>query len=192
LTLAKSKLKGELVKFMDPNAPGFTGFFTDFGATADAWANAYDLYASDATDASGDAIASKNKAAFKSALQSGLAASSSAAAAALAFDAAFIAYWTGATFSVGVPPPPAGPGACANAGGTGVMLVEVSSVVTVITPLVLSAALASVFASLGTDGDAKATAIADAFDTATKSAVAVLITGTDPLAVPVLNLCTVF
>jgi hypothetical protein len=59
----------------------------------------------------------------------------------------------------------------------------------------LKALLEIEFAILQEDGSAKATALANAFHTATTSAVMVLITGLDtsvPTPLPITNTCTIF
>jgi hypothetical protein len=172
MALDKAKLKAELLKILDEEDPGFLGFPDNAADAAANWAAAYDTYAADAEDVSGDAVASVNKAGFESALI--FADSNVPAAAAGEFDLAFVNFWTGGTFAVGTPP-------SSGVGGNGTFGVELTSAVTVAAPGVLLAALTPIFAENEADQtpDAKAGKLADAFHDATTTAVTVLIAGLD-------------
>jgi len=177
MALSKSTLETEFRKLMDPDFAQFAGFPDDGPAAAANFANAYDLYASNAADASGDLVASKNKAGFESALAGVISPNTPAAAMGAAFEQAFVMYWTGAVFAVGIPPPN-------GVGGTGLFSVELTSMVVTVTPGVLLASIVPELSSTSDDGAAKAAAFADLFHTATTSAVIVLITGLDTTPPP--------
>lgn len=159
------------------------------------WTDAYDSYASAATDVSGDLVASKNPSAFRSALNWNNR-TGTAAQAALEWEQAFIAYWTGGVFSTGVPPSPAA--ACPSVPPTPIWQTEITSTVVSATPGLAS--LLTPILSDNTDHDLnrRAQRMADAFHTATTTNVIVLISGVTipippaPVGVPVTNTCTVF
>jgi len=182
MTLHVSTLVTELRKFGDEKFSGFTGFPSSKADAKTAWTNAYDLYAATAIDISGDFIVtgSANAAGFKNSLSFDTGGTSSSAAA--DFDAAFVAYWTGAVFAVGIIPPPAG--TCPNVGGTSTFGVETTSVVSAITPDVLKTKLLSVLNAPASDAHAQIQLIAQAFHEATMESVTVLITGTDTTPTP--------
>lgn len=194
MALASATLKTEILKLVDPNDVAFVGHPADVAGAAANWATAYDNYALNAVDFSGDAVSIVNKALFQSTLASQLASSTTAATAAAAFGAAWLAYWTGAVFSVGTPPVSAPP--CLNVGGTLIFSVEATSVVAPAPiPAGLITLLTTEFGVKTEDPDAKATALANAFHTATTTAIFVLISGSDttlPVPVPITNTCTVF
>lgn len=206
MALDPNVLKTELLKMLDPTHEDFIGFPAD-GATAAAnWAAAFDAYASQAEDASGDALTSANASGFESAIETGLVGqpeaeppvpgSSTPAEAAAAFGLAATAYWTGAAFAVGqlVPTPPP----CPNVGtGTMIFASEVTSLVSAPLSALLVAALLTEFAVISDDADAKAESLAGAFDDSTTTEVLVTIAGLDttpPPAtpLPVTNTCNVF
>ena len=206
MALDPEVLKTELLKMLDPTREDFIGFPADGETAAANWAAAFDAYAASAEDASGDTLASANASGFESAIETGLIGqpeedppvpgSSTPAEAAAAFGLAATAYWTGATFAVGqlVPTPPP----CPNVGaGTMIFATEVSSAVVAPLSALLVTALLAEFAVISDDADAKADAIANAFDTSTTTEVLVLISGLDttpPPAspLPVTNTCNVF
>jgi len=195
MALAQATLAEELTKLFDSSDPNFVGYPANLGAAASNWGNAYNTYASTAVDVSGDSLVSANAASFVSALQSGLESSSDATAAANAFDAAFVAYWTGAVFSIGFSPTPAS--ACPSVGGTGLWSSEISSVVSAVTASTLTNLLVTEFAILGGSAASKADSLATAFHSATTTAVFVLITGLDTTPtpagpLPITNTCTIF
>lgn len=200
MTLVVSTLESELLKLFDANNVNFSGYPSTAAAACSNWGNAYDIYAKAATDVSTDPVAIANKALFVSTLQAQMPAdptTGTPVAAANAFDAAFVAYWTAATFAIGVPPTPAA--VCPSIGGNTIFAVEATSIVSVVTPAVLANLLLPIFSDVATTGTAqtKAQQIAAAFHTATTTAVMVLITGIDttpPPAgpLPITNLCTIF
>jgi len=200
MTLVASTLEAELLKLFDSSNPSFSGYPATKDLACSNWGDAYDLYAGAATDVSGDAVVVKNKALFISTLQAQLPSDPStgtAVAASNAFDAAFIAYWTGASFAIGIPPTPAA--VCPSVGGNTIFGVEATSLVSVVTPSVLANLLLPIFTDVSTASTAqdKAQQIASAFHTATTTAVIVLITGLDttpPPAgpLPITNTCTIF
>jgi len=189
--LNQTKLLTELRKIADPEYSGFEGHPENTNDARTRWANAYHAYASDAVDASNDAVLSTNLAGFKSALI--YAVPSTVAQGAMYYDNAFVAYWTGATFAVGAPPVG---GPCPNIGGTTIFSTEITSMVTVVLPNILGPLLIPILSNV----DANTTAVsrlqqmANAFHTATTTAVKVLITGVDTTPtpagpLPVTNLC---
>jgi hypothetical protein len=189
-----SVLKTNLLKIFDATHLNFVGWPTTLVQGVDNIANAYNQYALAATDASTEAVAVTNIALFKTSLL-GLTPGSTFADAAQAFDDAFVAYWTAGAFTFGIPPLPAAPGV--TVGLTPPWTVEASSVVSLVTPNVLKGLLLPEFTILSGDADAKATAIANAFHTATTTAVTVLISGFDSTPfpagpLPMTNTCTIF
>jgi hypothetical protein len=192
--LSAATLKNNLLNMFDPGSAGFLGWPATLNQGITNLANAYQAYAATAWDASNDLVATVNIAGFKAALAA-LVPGSTIAQAAQAFDNAFVAYWTGAVFAIGIVPTPASP--CPSVGGTTLWSIEISSVVSVVTPNILKNLLLAEFAVLSADANAKATAIANAFHSATTTAVTVLITGLDttpPPAgpLPITNTCTIF
>lgn len=182
MTLRRSKLRREL-----------QGFFGGSGvqSASDAeerWSRAYDAYAREATDASGDKVATVNRPGFRRVLNFNPA-TGSAPAIAQQLDSAFVVYWTGAVFAIGKPPTPDAP--CPS---TGIFVVELTSVVIAVLPGVLAALLIPIFSNRTKSSTAaqQAAQVASAFHTATTSAVTVLISGTDAVPAPVTNTCTIF
>jgi hypothetical protein len=196
MALDAATLKAEILKIIDPDNPEFVGWPADVATAAQNWADAFDAFASNAEDASGDALISGNAAGFKAAVQGGFAAQTAAGAAA-GYGAGAIAYWTGAAFGVlelldplTEPCPSVGP-------GTKIFSIEASSVVTVPLAVALIAALTAEFIVLEADPDAKAEALADAFFDSSTTEITVLISGSDTTPppsgpLPVTNTCTVF
>jgi len=179
MALSASTLKDEILKLVDPDNPGFVGFPEDSATMQANWADAFDAYGLNAVDVSGDAVAVVNKAGFQSGLATVFNPNSTSSVAANAFATAWAAYWTGATFVVGIPPPN-------GVGGNGIFGIEISSVVTVIVPTNLAADLKTIFDEIEADQDpdTKAQQIADAFHAATTNDITVLITGTDTTPPP--------
>lgn len=162
---------------------------------ASQWAQAYDSYARDAEDVSTDRVLSVNSGALMAALN--FEASRSAASLAQQFELGFVAYWTGAVFSVGIPPPPV-PVTCPNIGGNTIFATEITSLVVSVVPGVMFSQLLPELsvARKGESVESRANAIAQAMHTATTSAVLVLITGIDTTTppagpLPVTNTCTI-
>lgn len=186
-----SKLHTELRKLADPDYSGFKGFPKSIPEARANWTQAYHAYASTAVDASNDMVATTNPAGFQSALV--FTVPSEVPQGAQYFDMAFVAYWTGGVFAIGAPPVGA---PCPSIGGTTMFSTEITSLVTTVVPNILAPLLAPIFANV----DAKLAVsdrlqqIANAFHTATTTAVKVLITGLDttpPPAgpLPITNLC---
>ena len=155
------------------------------------WASAYDSYARDARDISSEGPLTVNSIGFRRALN--FRASSHASIISAQFEQAFQTYWTGALFQFGVPPPPVPPG-CPNIGGNTIFGVELSSLVTLVTPGVMFGQIYPEFltASRSDTIEARASAIAAAMHRATTTAVLVLITGVDttvPTPLPITNIC---
>jgi hypothetical protein len=196
MALVLATLEAEFKKLMDPDDPGFLGHPPTIANAAAAWKDAYDLYASQAVDVSNDPLTTANPAGFEAMLATLLPPGDpggNPSQAADAFEQAFSTYWTGGIFATGFPPTPAP--VCPNVGGNGIWSIEQSSIVLSVTPNILKALLEIEFAILQEDGSAKATALANAFHTATTSAVMVLITGLDtsvPTPLPITNTCTIF
>jgi hypothetical protein len=160
------------------------------------WAQAYDSYARQAQDASSDLVLSTNLPGLIAALN--FDGSRSAAELAQQFETGFVAYWTGAVFSVGIPPPPVSPNGCANVGGNSIFATEIASLVVAVTPgVMLSQLLPELMVVLKDETiESRSNAIAQAMHRATTTAVMVLITGIDttpPPAgpLPVTNICTI-
>lgn len=177
MSLSQAALKQAILDYVQPADDKPEHFPGDMTVSAQRWAQAYDTYASAAVDASGDPVVSKAPAGFQSALAALSGPVGSASAAALAFDNAFRAYWTGAVFAVGTPPP-------GGVGGDGIFATELTSVVSAVAPGVLQASLEAVFAVPSSDRDLVAGAIAAAMHAATTSAVTVVIAGMDTTPSP--------
>jgi len=206
MSLDKAKMEAKLLRMFDQDHVEFIGFPTDIATAAANWTDAYDTYALDAEDASGDTLASASASSFEEHLGGGPGDPPSPppnlpgpggtpTMAAQAFDDAFVKYWTGASFNVGTPPVHLSP--CPNVGGTTIFSTEATSVVSGVTANVLRGLLIPIFSDINpsTTAAQKASQIATAFDTATKSAVIVSIDGLDtttPTPVPINNTCTVF
>lgn len=193
--LVEANLATEFLKLVDSSSPTFSGFPATKVDAITNWANAYNTYALQAQDASEDVVSTVNLPAMIATLTAMLPESASGTPdlASAAFDAAFVQYWTGGVFAVGIPP--TGVGACPNIGGTLAFSSETSSVVTAVTANILKNLLLDVFASTK-DGATAATALASAFHTATTSAVIVLITGLDTTPaptgpLPITNTCSI-
>lgn len=182
MALDVNKLKGELLKLIDPNDPHFVGHPTNATDFANNWANAYDTYAKDAQDVSGDPVLTAHKSSMAARLLTLNVPAGVIATAASTFDQALADYWIGATFATLIVPTPAA--ACASVGGTGLWSAEASSVVSAVTAHVLEASMLSLLAIPSDDPNVKATALANAFHAATTSAVKVTITGTDTTTPP--------
>lgn len=189
MTLSASKLESKLLDFF--KKPDFEAPFQ----AALAWTDAYDSYARDATDASNDLVVVTNRPGFQSALQ--FTPQGSPPTMAQMFDTAFVAYWTGAVFAIGIPPTPAAP--CPSIGGNTIFSVEIASLVIAAVPGVLMNLLLPIFAGVtkASTAQQQAQQVASAFHAATTSAVTVLITGLDTTPtpagpLPITNTCTVF
>ena len=148
MALDKSKLKTELENWMSSTYDNITD-------AANAFADAYEIYALDAIDISGDSPDTLNKAGIVSAFKS-LTTSETPATSAIKFEAGLVAYFTGGTFLLTIPP-------------AGTILPEISAIVTAsIIPPAISATLTTIFTNTSDDVSTKATQMSDLFDTATK------------------------
>lgn len=193
MALDVNKLKTELLKIIDPNDPHFVGYPTNATDFANNWANAYDTYAKDAQDVSGDVLITAFKSAMAAKLLTLNVPAGVIATAASTFDDALKAYWASAVFAIGIVPTPAS--ACPSVGGTGTWATETSSIGVGFTAGILEASLLSLLAIPSSDPQVKAPALAAAFHNATTSAVKILITGVDttvPTPLPITNTCGVF
>jgi hypothetical protein len=159
------------------------------------WADAYTSYAADAEDVSGDALASSNPIGFRRALR--FRASSTADSFAQQIAAGFSAYWTGASFNVGLIT--AGTAGCPNVGGTGLFSSETTSLVTAVASPIMRGKVRAALSSFTrtTSASQKAAELATAIHSATTRAVVVTIVGLDTTPAPsgplaVTNVCTVF
>lgn len=180
MALLQATLKTRLLRLMNSESPAFVSYPTTLAQTAENWATAYDIYAQNAVDISDDALTTASKAGFKNALIASLPeGAGTAALAATAFENAFVAYWTGAVFSIGKLPP-------GGVGGNGIFGLEISSVVTTITPNVLYNLLLAEFNKeiFETNMDTKSDTLATLFHTATTTAIIVTISGTDTTPPP--------
>lgn len=188
MALSQSKLEQSLLKlFANPDS---------ISSQQDAeqkWADAYDSYAKDAVDTSNDPVAVTNFAGLRGAFQFNNQQSAPAFAAQL--DTGFVAYWTGAVFSIGTPPLPT---KCPNVGGTGLFATEITSTVITATPGVVLGSLLPVITSFSdtTTAEQKAKEISTVLHAATTSAILVLITGIDTTPppsgpLPITNTCTI-
>lgn len=194
MALNKSKLKSDLESiFRD----GENKSLDTESSAEKRWADAYHSYASQAVDVSNDMVASANSAGFRSALNFKVAKDSrSPLTIAQQLDLAFVAYWTGATFAVGAPPTPAAK--CPSIGGNTIFGTEILSLVQTVIPGILLSQLSPVViqkSKSATLGE-MAQKYADAFHTATTTAVLVLITGLDTTPspagpLPITNICTI-
>lgn len=193
--LSVSTLETQLRNLLDGSVATFAGYPATKADAITNWGNAYNTYALSAQDVSGDPVVTTNLAGFTSALTSGLVDVGTVTTAADAFEAAFVAYWTGGTFATAIPG--VGTATCPNVGGNLVFSAEVTSLVSAVTPNILKNLLLTEFAILSSDAATKAASLASAFHTATTTAVFVTIAGTDTTPpptgpLPVTNTCTIF
>ena len=144
--LSAATLKDEFAKLTDPDNPDFVGHPTTIADAASNWGNAYAVYAASAEDISTDSILTTNLTGFINALIANLPTGETGtiALAANAFELAFVAFWTAATFNVGLLPPN-------GIGGTGTFSAETTSVVSSITADILKNLLEVEFAVLSSD-----------------------------------------
>lgn len=194
MALNQALLESEILKIVRADSASYPRSQVEAAA---AWANAYDLYARAAQDASRDVLATANRPGFQSALRFN-SISGNPALAATEFGNAFVAYWTGAVFAIGIPP--LSPVPCPFIPPTVTTWVtELSSVVSTVTPTTLISALTVEFSTYeDRNPESKARAIAGHFHAATISNVLVLISGLGsppppppgPPA-PVTQLCTI-
>jgi hypothetical protein len=191
MALNQSTLETKIRELIDPDYSGFIDHPNTKLEGVNNWATAYDIYALDAQDLSGDVLLTANKAGFVSALLDNMPdpVYGTSIAAATAFELAFVAYWTGATFAILHNPLPTLP--CPNIGGTGTFSTETTSIVSSVIPDVLKNLLLVELSEVSSDGAAKAASLAAVFHVATISAVKVTITGADAEGTPITNTCTI-
>lgn len=190
MSLSENTLTDELRKVFDKEHPGFLGFGTEAEQKSKI-TDAYDTYATQAEDASGDSLQTANKAGFEAALV--FTVPGTAVSAAASITAAFTTYWTGATFNVDVINPNP---ACSSVGGNLIFGAETTSVAAVGPTVGLLAGLTSALSDTAETGEEKARSIASALHSATISSVLVTIVGLDttpPTAgpLPITNICTI-
>ncbi len=180
MILSLATLTQALQDLGDPTSARYPGDGT-LAQAAGRLVGAYDTYASQAVDLGGNKLAAGNTLAMRAALLATFATSmGTVPSAAQAFGAAHTAYWAGAVFTPGAPPPPGTPGI---AGGNGIFSVVASSVVTVAPGAFLTAALLNLLAAPSTDPASRAQAFAQAWHTCTGQ-VAVLMVGIDTTPSP--------
>ena len=161
MALSKNKLKDNILSWFNEDVTSifdFTNYFSD----------AYEDYALDCIDISGDSILTYNKAGMKNILNT-LTNNETTSSSALKFENSIITFWTEATFKLTIPP-------------TGTILPELSAIVTTnIIPGVIKTPLISVFSDLSpnTTKQQKADQLATVFHTATLTVVVTCV-GTHP------------
>lgn len=189
MSLSRSKLERELLRiFTRPNVVRTREHARRL------WWEVYDDYARDAEDVSGDSVLTVSSFGFLKKLK--FFSLNNYLQAADEFDAAFRAYWQGATFNVSqlITSPPS---SCPNIGGNGIWSAETASVVSQVRRRALAEKLVTVFQrqSQVADSARAAAEIANAFHRSTTQDVIVTITGFDtttPTPVSISNTCTVF
>lgn len=180
MALSKAVLKAELLKIMDSANPQFVGWPATSAAAVDNFANAYNTYAVQATDISGDILTTANLAGFKAAITAAIPPANpggTIANYATTMGTAFTAYWTGAIFAIGLLPP-------GGVGGTGLFSVEITSLVTVVNSAGLQAQILADLTQPFDNADDAADALADIWHTATTTGITVLISGLDTTPPP--------
>lgn len=180
MTLSKAVLKAELLKIMDSENPNFVGWPTTSVDAINNFANAYHTYASQATDISGDSIVIVNLPGFVASITSSIPPANpggTLANYASVMATAFTTYWTGGMFAIGMLPP-------FGIGGTGIFSTEITSLVTVINPAILSTGILAQLNQQFDSADDAADAVADVWHTATTTGITVLITGLDTTPPP--------
>ena len=188
--LSHATLVDEIRKIVDPTHPDHH-YPTSYADAAQRWTDAYaTIYAGDAEDYSGDAVATKNDAGCLAILAANMPSNWTATQAATMWQNAFEALWTGGIFGVGSFGAPGGE--CPNVGGTMIFSVEISSLVTVVSGATLKIALIPEFNDLSYGdleqyGYNKANDLADIFHAhiILLSSLTTLITGLDTTPPPV-------
>jgi hypothetical protein len=196
VALQQATLKQAILDLLD-NISTSPDAATRRAAAAAAWADAFDTYAGGVKNANEDsALSGPNKAGFAAALSF---TATTAAQTAQEFGAAWTAYFTGLTFTPGVPGP-INAAECPNIGGNLIFGIIISSSVTVVNAAPLIAQLTTHFTTFrGTDRDVAADTLAGIFhsNTVLLANLTVLTSGTDttpPAAgpLPITNTCRVF
>jgi hypothetical protein len=180
MTLSKATLKAELLKIMDSQNPNFVGWPATPATAITNFAAAYNTYATQATDISGDHLILANLPGFIAAITSAMPPPSpggTLANYASTMATAFTTYWTAAPFTILIPPP-------SGIGGTGVFSIEVTSLVTVINSAILSTGILTQLNQQFDSADDAADAVADVWHTATTTAITVVIVGLDTTPPP--------
>jgi len=176
MALSQATLKAALLKVVDSENPAFVGFPSTKEQVAENWTSLFcDTYAQSAQDISNDGLESISRDAFKNALIVDLPeGAGTAALASTAFQNAFTAFWMSGIFKTGGLPPD-------GIGGNGIFGVEISSIVTEVTPNVLYDLLLTEFSktTFETDMNVKADVLANIWHMATTTSVRVLISGLD-------------
>ena len=181
--LSLSTLKTNLYKVFDPASAGFVGYPTTTALGTANFADAYAAYAQDAVDflpPLGDPLTLANVAGFKTKLAE-LSASVDLTTALTILDAAFVIYWTLATFAVLIP-------------ATG-FSAETTSIVTLAPPAIISASLGAILSTNATSANltTRIDDIATALHTYTTVNLVVTITGVSvPPPVPLILPSKVF
>lgn len=194
MTLSKATLKTELLKIMDSANPQFVGWPTTPADAITNFANAYNTYAVQATDISGDVLVTANLAGFQAAITASIPPPNpggTLANYATVMGTAFTAYWTGAIFAIGKIPPPQTPLPPNN----GIWGIELTSLVTIVNSAGLQSSILSQLNQQFDNADDAADAVADVWHNATTTGITVTITGTDttvPVAQPIINVNLVF
>jgi hypothetical protein len=157
------------------------------------WAEAYHTYARSAEDVSTDVAQNLDVEKFRRELK--FRDSRTVSQFAEQLDNAFVAYWSGTVFGLGMLPP--GDPPCPNVGGSGTFSSEVVSVVVSVTRKKLLLGLLPVLVGPAGTAQAQASRFATVLDFVTKTAVGVEIVGWDTTPpgvgpLPIINLCTVF
>lgn len=174
MSLRVEALQDSLRNLLDPSAPGFVPYQPDRGVAAYRLCSAYDVYARDAVDQSGDQLVTANLPGMQQSFASGLSGSSTANAAAEAFAVAYSVYWIGASFAVGRLPRPGPP----TVGGNGIFSTEIAStVLSVMTDRIYNM-MALEFGRL-TTGEEKVNGLAAAMHASTIVSVSTTISGLD-------------
>lgn len=180
MSLITSTLAQALQDLGDPSSPRYPGDGS-LAQAAGRLTRAYDTYASQAVDLGGNKLAAGNTAAMQAALTVTFASSiGTVASAAQAFGAAHMAYWAGAVFTPGAPPPPGTPGIV---GGNGIFSVVASSTVTVAPGAALTAGLLAIFAAPSTRAADRSQELAELWARVTKT-VTVTMVGIDATPSP--------
>lgn len=165
---------------MDSANGQFVGWPATPAAAITNFATAYNNYATQATDISGDNLVTANLAGFQAAITASIPPPNpggTLANYATAMGTAFTAFWTGAIFAIGKIPP-------SGIGGTGIFASEITSLVTVVNSAGLQAAILAQLNQQFDNADDAADALADVWHTATTTGVTVLITGLDTTPPP--------
>jgi len=184
MTLSKAVLKAELLKIIDSANPNFVGWPADPATATSNFATAYNTYAIQATDISGDMLVTANLPGFITAITSAMpppVPGGTLANYATTMGLALTAYWTGAIFAILIPPPPGIPVPPNN----GIFSIEATSLVTIVNAAILQNAILAQLNQQFDSADDAADAVADVWHTATTTAITVVIAGLDSTPPPI-------